>query len=126
MLTREKFLARTPRRYTTVALPVKGGDVRIRSLTESEKENYEAEMLTETGQVKRSGLRSARRRLIALCLVDDAGDLLLGREDLAALAELDGADLAVLQEACMKHVGFKAADIEALEKNCVAAPVASS
>jgi hypothetical protein len=125
-LSRQEFLQRTPRRYEDVPLPVKGGTVRIRSLTEAEKEAFEAAMLTDSGQVKRSAMRSARRRLILLCLVDDAGELLLQPTDIDALADLDGADLAVLQDAAMKHVGFKASDLDNLEKNSGAVRVVNS
>lgn len=125
-LTRSEFLAPTKRRYLDVHLPVKNGKVRIRSLTESEKEQYEADMLTDKGVVKRSAVRSARRRLVALCLVDGSGSLLLSPADVEALSQLDGADLAALQEACMSHVGFKEADIVNLEKNCGAVPADAS
>ena len=126
LLSRTEFLAPTPRRYLDVDLPVKGGQVRIRSLTESEKEQYETDMLTDKGTPKRSAVQSARRRLVALCLVDETGSLLLSPADVDALRILDGKDLAVLQDSCMEHVGFKPTDLDSLEKNSGAVPVEGS
>lgn len=117
LTTRSKFLAPKSRRFQDVTLPVSGDNVRIRSLKEGEKEAYEAELLTSTGKVKFDKLKSARRRLIQLCLVDENGDLLLQPSDIEQLSELDGADLGYLQDICMVHCGFKEGDIEGLVKN---------
>lgn len=124
--TREQFLAKARRRFKDVTLPVSGLTVRIRSLMEGEKEAYEAEMLTTKGEVRFNRLVNVRRRLVVLCLVDENGDPILSKEDVDALKDLDGADLAHLQEECAVHCGFKAGDIEALAKNSGSVPVDSS
>lgn len=116
--SREQFLAAAKRRFKDVTLPVSGHKVRIRSLMEGEKEQYEAEMLDKKGGgFRKDMLLNARRRLVVLCLVDENGDQILNNSDLAALKQLDGADMATLQEECQTFVGFKEGDIEGLVKN---------
>ena len=117
LLTRDEFLAPSKRRHRNVSLPVRGGDVRIQSLFEHEKEAYEATLLNSEGEMSLKGLRGARRRLICLCLVDADGERLLSDADVNTLKHLDGADIAALQDACQEWVGFKSGDIESLVKN---------
>lgn len=124
--TREQFLAPTKRRYKDVHLPFKGITVRIRSLMEAEKEEYEAGLITAKAEYTRDTLQCARRRLIAYCLCDENGDQLLSLSDLDALKALDGADMAYLQEECQVHCGFKKGDIEGLVKNSESVPADNS
>lgn len=117
LLSRDEFLAPAKRRYRNVSLPVRGGEVRIQSLFEHEKEAYEATLLDKTGETSLKGLRQARRRLVCLCLVDADGNRLLSEADSESLKLLDGADIAALQAACQEWVGFRSGDIESLVKN---------
>lgn len=111
--SRDDLLTPSKRRFRDVTLPVSGQRVRIRSLMESEKEAFEAEMLTRDGSTSKARLRDARRRLVVLCLVDENGDPLLQPGDVDALSSLDGADVGHLADEIQVHVGFKAGDLEA-------------
>lgn len=116
--SRESLLSPAKRRFKDVLLPVSRKKVRIRSLFEGEKEAYEAEMLDKKGSgLRKDKLLNARRRLIVLCLVDKDGTPILSNADLDALRNLDGADMATLQEECQSHCGFKQGDIEGLVGN---------
>lgn len=117
LATRAEFLTPAKRRFKNLTLPVSGQAVRIRSLMEGEKEAYEADLLNPKGGVKFDKLRTARRRLVQLCLVDADGNPLLEPSDIDKLTVLDGADLGYLQDECMVHCGFKEGDIEGLVKN---------
>lgn len=117
LLSRDEFLAPTERRYKFVDLPVKRGRVRIRSLTQSEKERFEATLLTPKGGMNKAKVLDSRRRLIIMCMVDMDGRLILEPDDLDSLAVLDGADIAHLHVECEKHVGFEPGEVEAIEKN---------
>lgn len=125
-ISREAFLQPARRRFKDVTLPVSEHRVRIRSLMEGEKEAYEAETLNKKGGLRQDRILDARRRLVVLCLVDGNGDLLLTSGDSEALKQLDGADMACLQDECSVHCGFKEGDIEGLVKNSDAVPVAVS
>ena len=63
-LGREGITGRNARRYRDVELPG-GGKVRIRSLSELEKSDYETSFYTRKGVMNVARLSSARRRLIA-------------------------------------------------------------
>jgi hypothetical protein len=116
--SRESFLKPAQRRFKDVTLPVTGEKYKIRSLTEGEKEAYEASLLTAKGDVTKTSLTGARRRLVVLCLCNGSNERILSDADIDAMKELDGADLAYLQDEIQQHVGFKAGDIEGLVKNC--------
>lgn len=124
LATREQFLLPAKRRFKDLTLPVSGHSMRIRNLMESEKEAYEAELLNPKGGVKFDKLKSGRRRLVQLCLVDQEANLLLEPKDVDKLSQLDGADMAFLQEECMVHCGFKDGDLEGLVKNSESVHVA--
>lgn len=119
--SRELFLAPAKRRYVEVFLSVAQIWVRIRSLFEGEKEAYEAGLLNAKGDVTKDTVLNARRRLIAMCLVDADGERLLSDADVEAMKQLDPADMAALQEQCQILCGFKNSDIESLTKNSEAA-----
>lgn len=115
--SRELFLAPAKRRYRDVTLPVVGLKYMIRSLTEGEKEAYEASLMTAKGDVSKTSLIGARRRLVVLCLCNGSKERILSDADVDAMREIDGADMAYLQDEIERHVGFKEGDIEGLVKN---------
>jgi hypothetical protein len=110
----------TRRRYKNVTLPVNGFTLRIQSLTEREKSNYEASVWKpgKTGQemdpakIKTSGLR-----LAILCVVDSAGNRLLNDTHLVKMQDWDALDTEHLHKECNRHVGIGTTAVEDLEKN---------
>lgn len=115
-ITRDVFLAAPKRRYTEVSLPVAGIKVKIQSLTESEKSEFEASLFDANGKKIRGRSIDSRARLIALCLVDDAGERLLYPGDEQAVMQMDSADTGALWSAIWDHLE-PAAKIEELAKN---------
>lgn len=115
--SREMFLKPATRRFLDVDLPVSGLKVRIRSLMELEKEEFENETMNSKGNIRQDKLKNARRRLVVKCLVDGNGDVLLQPNDVDAIGHLDGVDIGKLQDECMVFCGFREGDIEALVKN---------
>lgn len=112
--------AAAKRRYETVSLPVSGYTLRIQSLTEREKSNYEATVWKpgkvgqemDAGKIKTSGLR-----LALLCVVDQAGNRMLNEGHLAKMQDWDSLDTEYLHKACNRHVGIGKDAVEGLEKN---------
>jgi hypothetical protein len=109
---RESFLRSisSQRRYREVNLPQQGVSVRIQSLTERDRSRYELFSTAADGRYDRILNMSARRFLIALCLVDDDGKRLMGDsdEELIQLADMDAGDAGILFDACRKHCGLDA------------------
>jgi len=103
------------RRYDFVDLP-NGLSVRIRSLTEFEKSNFEIELLKKKSDgVNLNKLKFARQRLISLTAVDNDGELLF--DDKTDLNNYDGAMTAKIYDEARIHCGFEDGDIEGLVKN---------
>jgi hypothetical protein len=109
---RESFLRSitSQRRYREVNLPQQGVSVRIQSLTERDRSRYELFSTAPDGRYDRILNMSARRFLIALCLVDDDGKRLMGDsdEELMQLADMDAGDAGILFTACRSHCGLDA------------------
>lgn len=120
ILTTELFGAPSPRRYKIVGpLPVRGGKVRIRSLTEKESQAFQMACVNTrgAGELRRDRLLDANRRLIAACLVDAEGNPFVTDAQRAEMAEWDNADTSYLYDECARHTGIKQSDIEDLVKN---------
>lgn len=115
--SREAFLAPTPRRYADVTLPAKGVKVRIRSMTELEKQKFDDSLMSKSGGQRRDKLIQGRCLLAQKCLCDGNGDLMLSEADIDQLKSLDAADLTHIYEKCMEHCGFRDGDMEGLVGN---------
>lgn len=107
------------RRYREETLPVNQFRVRIRSLTELEYSEYQAETVQARGQgLKRERLVDANRRFISLCLVDADGNRLLSSQQAKELmADWDSADTSFLYQKCAEHCHVDPADVEELVGN---------
>lgn len=125
--TREELLRPAARRrYRDETLPISGLAVRIQSLTERERSEFERSNLGKNGQTNVARLTTVRRRLAILCLVDQAGNRLLHDRDVDVLADWDSADMEALSDACVSHLGMKAEDLESIAKNSDRIDVADS
>lgn len=117
--TREQLLGvRSKRRYDdTLTLPISGLSPRIQSLTEREVSRYQMKTVARRGGFQKERMLDATRRLIVLCLVDKAGAVMFAENEIAWMEEWDSADTQYLYDACVKHCGINAADMEDLVKN---------
>ncbi|WP_437193566.1 hypothetical protein [Planctomicrobium sp. SH527] len=125
LVTRDQFLSfGSKRRFKIV--PVPGlGDVRIRSLKESERSAYEAERFTE-GEIDSARTLDSKSRLIALCVCDAEGEPFLTATDVVTLNEKDGAFTGLMFDECWKHCGFTRKDIETIVGNLSETPTDDS
>jgi hypothetical protein len=124
LATREELLSklgRAKRRYREIHLPVSDLTVRIRSLTEGELSSYQRKLFAKGGRgLDPTALRTANRRLFALCLVDEQGNRLFSDSDVDTMVEMDSMDSGKLYEACSEHCGIDRTDmgdLSELEKN---------
>ena len=111
VVTRDQVLGLSVRRYRRVRLA--GVFFRIRSLTEDEKSIFESSILAGN-DLDTDALLTARRRLVAMCLVDDVGDSLFGMDDEAKLGGMDGRVMSDLYDAIREHCGFEEYDVREL------------
>jgi hypothetical protein len=117
LLNRDELLAPCARRYATIGpLPVRGGFVRVQSLSEQEASAYETASY-DRGTLVRARMEDANRRYVAMVLVDQAGNRLLSAADVPKLASWDRADMAFVYAEAQQHVNAKRKPTEDIEKN---------
>ncbi len=118
--SRDALLGFCKRRYKDITIA--GLDLRIQSLSEREKSQFEVETLTSKGDMVMDKLKLAKVRLMVLCLVEDDNTPMFAESDYNRLQDMDGAVVSKIYDDCRKHCGFEDGDIEGLVKNFDATP----
>jgi len=111
----------------TVPVPEWGGDVLIRTLTGTERDAFEALILSggkdnSKGKKKEADMTNIRARLVARSIIDDSGRLMFNDGEVDALGRKSSKALDRVFEVSQQLSGIKEEDIEELEKNSEAAP----
>lgn len=125
-LSRDAILQASDLPFEEVAVPAWGGTVRVRAMTGRDRDAFgESLARDEQGNVD---LTNYRAKLVAKCLVDDAGNRLFtdSDADIAALGGKSAAALAVVFDAAERLNGIGAAAVEDVKKNSDLAPSDSS
>lgn len=110
-LTREMILEADDLGHADVAVPEWGGVVRIRALSGTERDRFEASI---AGNGKRIRLDNVRAKLVQACAVDGEGNALFGTADVAALGRKSAAALNRVFEAAQKLSGLTDEDVDEL------------
>jgi hypothetical protein len=118
LLTKEQILAAVDKPTQDVGVPEWGGDVRIRTMSASERDKWEGETYGE-GKVNTVDFRA---RFVALCIVDEKGDRMFTDADVAQLGEKSAAALQRVFNAAQTLNALTNKDVAELEKNSEAAP----
>lgn len=107
LLTRADILAAKDDSVELVEVPEWGGTVRLRGMTGSERDGWEADLVA----AERKGLvpRDLRVRRVAMCLVDEDGRRLFGDKDLAELGRKSGTVIDRLDDVVLRLSGMRAA-----------------
>jgi hypothetical protein len=121
-LTRDAILEADDVKYDTVSCPEWGGDVRLKSITGTQRDAYEGSVVQTNGSDRKVNLRNARAKLIVLSAVDDDGRLLFSQDDLSALSRKNAAPLDRLFDACRKLAGMSENDVERMTEDFGLAP----
>ncbi len=122
LLSREQILEADDRKYEVVECPEWGGDVRLRSITGTQRDAYEQSLMQSNGADRKMNLRNARVKLIVLCAVDQGGHSLFSTEDLSALGRKNAAPIDRLFDVCRKLAGMSAEDVDKLTEDFGATP----
>jgi hypothetical protein len=93
MLTRDQILAADDLKSEDVSVPEWGGSVRVRSMMATDRDAYEQNMLASRGADEKANLRNIRARLVAFCLIDEAGERLFSDTEIDALGRKNAAVL---------------------------------
>jgi hypothetical protein len=116
-LSREAILEADDKKYVTVACPEWGGDVRLGSISGSQRDAYESSVVQQNGSDRKVNLRNARAKLVVLTAVDEDGRALFTQDDLSALGRKNAAPLDRLFDAARKLIGMGDNDVEKLTED---------
>jgi len=124
LLSADEILAADDRRYEVVEVPEWNGDVRVRSLTGRERDNFELSL--QDGK-KGNTKENFRARLVALCAVDESGKLLFtNKQQVVLLGNKSVSALQRVFDKCNEMNGFSEEDIDELTEDFGGAPDESS
>lgn len=99
-----------------------GGTVRLRTLTGTERDDFEASLIEMKGTEQKPNLRNLRARLVALCIVNEAGVRIFAQQDIAALGKKSALVLDRIFGICQDMNGLSQTDIESLVEDFEDAP----
>lgn len=127
LLSRDGILDAKDMKTEDIAVPEWGGDVRIRMLTGQERDAFEASMVQmgKDGSQKRN-IENLRARLVAMCIVNEAGELMFSPPDIPLLGRKSAAALQRVFNACQKLNEVSDSDVEELAEGFGSVPSESS
>ncbi len=116
LLTRDAILKAEDLQTEEVDVPEWGGKVRVRSLTGSERDAFEAACVDAKGQMKDAAeaFANLRARLVALTVVDEEGARMFGLPDVGALGAKNARALNRVFEVAQKLSGLSKDDVKEL------------
>jgi hypothetical protein len=117
LLNREEILEADDRQYDVIACPEWGGDVRVRSITGTQRDAYEASIMGSNGADKKLNLRNARVKLIVLGAVDAEGRAIFTPDDVNQLGRKNAAPIDRLFDACRRLAGMSPEDVDKLTED---------
>lgn len=121
LLSKTAIFAAQDLRTVDVSVPEWGGEVRVKTLTGSERDQFEADSVKVStgrkGQTQQTVSANIRARLVAMCAVDEQGQLLFDRADVMKLGQKSAAALERVFDACARLNGMSDEDVAELEGN---------
>tara|TARA_Y100000310_G_scaffold246825_1_gene252224 strand:- start:2068 stop:2499 length:432 start_codon:yes stop_codon:yes gene_type:complete len=92
------------RRYRIVPLPT-GGEIRIRSITRGEQRRWRKTWRKKDGDIDRDKVEFMDDLMLAMCVVDGAGDLVFTQKEAldGIFDDFDGGDTNVMVAAVNRH-----------------------
>lgn len=118
ILNRDQILSNRSRKVEKLAVPEWGGEVLVQSLTGRERDAFEASMQKQQGGKVKRNLENFRARLVSLCMVNEAGELLfVGAQDLRELGDLPVDGLQRVFNKCNEMNGLSDDDVDELTQD---------
>lgn len=93
LLTKEQLLEKGSERNTLdIHVPEWGGELRVRALSVAERQRFENHTIRASAANNgKPNMIELRERLLAMSIVDDAGNRMFTDKEVAKLSDLDGA-----------------------------------
>lgn len=121
LLNRELILAADDLPTKDVPVPQWGGDVRVRSLTGTERDQFECDMIAarRDGQISPGNIRA---RYAAMCIVGEDGQNVFTMADIEALGRKSAAALDKVYQEILSFNALSEDDVDELVGNSEPAP----
>lgn len=117
-LSKDQILEASDLKSEAVEVPEWGGSVNVRTMTGADRDAFESSMVTKDADGNRKpDMSNLRAKLVALTVVDDAGNRLFDVSDVDRLALKSAAALERVFVAAQKLNGLGAAAQEEAAKN---------
>lgn len=101
----------------TMEVPEWGGTIRLKPMTGAEKEGFEAEFQKRQQGENKINTRGFRGWLISRSVVNEDGELLFSKGDIAELSKKSAKVLEDVFEKCLEVNGIGQDAVEEIEKN---------
>ncbi len=111
-LSKAAILAADDKKSIEIDVPEWGGSVRLRVMTGSERDKFEADFVDGKKSVE-----MVRAKLVAKCLVDEHGERLFAETEIPSLSDKSASVLDRLFTECMRLNRFSKGDVEELAGN---------
>lgn len=111
-LSREQILAVQDCKIEDVDIPEWGGIVRVKALSGTERDQLEAAIIGKSGEER--NYSNLRARMVALSVVDESGDLIFDRKDIASLGAKNACALDRIFDVGQRLSGMTAKDVKEL------------
>ena len=121
-LSRDGILAAKDMETEDVDVPAWGGRVRVRGMTGSERDAFEAALLNNKGQADKRYLLNFRAKLVVLCVVDEEGNRLFADADVGLLGKKSASAIELVFDVARRLSGMSQADVEEMEANLSETP----
>lgn len=127
ILSKDQILEADDLKTETVAVPEWAGSVLVRSMSGTERDAFEASMITVLPDgTRKPNMVNMRAKLVALTVVDEAGNLVFDVSDVDRLARKSAAALERVFAAAQRINGIGVDAQEDIAKNSSAGLSASS
>lgn len=117
MLSREQILKADDLRYEVVSVPEWGGEVRVRSLTGAERDEFESSLFETKGADVKRNMGNMRAKLLALCIVGSNNERVFSSKDIESLGNKSAKALDRVFTIAQRLNGIGAQEIDELTKN---------
>lgn len=121
-LTREAILQADDLKFEDVEVAAWGGTVRVRALTASERDAFEAEAYLTNGPDREKNARNVRARLVVKSLINEQGERLFKDEEADLVGRKHGAVIDQLFWTARRLSAFTEEEVDALVKNSKPSP----
>ena len=110
LLTKDQILSADDIKSAIVKVPEWGGEVRVRAMNASERDEFELKHIEKT-------LKDYRAYVASKCIVNDENQQVFSPQDIRELGKKSSAALSRVYNKATELSGFTEQDIEDLEKS---------